>query len=169
MNLYILRHAIAVAGLPAGIKSDSLRPLTPKGRKKMGKIAAAMKRLELTFGLILTSPCVRARQTAEIVAEAFKARQKLEILRELSTGFGPETVLSRLSTQHLLPENVLLVGHEPQLSGLISLLVSGSSALQIQLKKGGLCKLSLPSLKTHRRATLEWLLTPRQMLAMKAQ
>jgi phosphohistidine phosphatase len=167
MNLYILRHGIAAPGLPAGIMPDALRPLTPKGRKKMAGIAEAMKSLEPSFGLILSSPCVRARQTAGIVADAHKAGKKLEILKELSTGVGPETLLNKLAGQHLLPENVLLVGHEPQLSGLISLLVAGSSALQIQLKKGGLCKLSLPSLKTGRRATLEWLLTPRQMLDLR--
>ncbi len=133
----------------------------------MVKIASGMREMGLSFGLILTSPCVRARQTAEIVAETFKARRRLEVLKELSTGYGPEGLLSKLAAQHLLPENVLLVGHEPQLSGFISLLVSGSSHLQIQLKKGGLCKLSLPFLQNRRRATLEWLLTPRQLVAIR--
>jgi len=167
MNLYILRHGIAVPALPVGAKSDFHRPLTPKGRKKVAKIGAAMEGLGLSFSLILTSPCVRARQTAEIVAKAFEPHKELEILKELATGVGPAALLNKLASQHLFPEDLLLVGHEPQLSGFISLLTSGSSHLPIQLKKGGLCKLSLPSLKARQHATLEWLLTPRQMLAMR--
>ena len=69
---------------------------------------------------------------------------------------------------HLQPsaESVLLVGHEPYLSGLISLLVSGNASFAVVMKKGGLCKLSTESLQPGRCATLEWLLTPKQMALM---
>ena len=62
-----------------------------------------------------------------------------------------------------LPDRVLLVGHEPNLSELISLLVSGDASLNLAMKKGGLCKLSAEALSPRRCATLEWLLTPKQM------
>jgi phosphohistidine phosphatase len=65
-----------------------------------------------------------------------------------------------------MPANVLLVGHEPGLSQLISLLVAGEAGVSILLKKGSLCKLSVESLKPGRCATLEWLLTPKQMALM---
>ena len=64
------------------------------------------------------------------------------------------------------PESVLLVGHEPYLSGLISLLVSGEGTLSVVMKKAGLCKLTTESLKHGRCASLEWLLTPKQMALM---
>ena len=69
MNLYILRHGIAVEHGAPGYAKDADRPLTPEGERKLGQIAEAMKALELTFDLILSSPYLRARQTAEIVAE----------------------------------------------------------------------------------------------------
>jgi phosphohistidine phosphatase len=72
-------------------------------------------------------------------------------------------VLNRLQPS---PESVLLVGHEPHLSGLIALLVSGREAFAVVMKKGGLCKLSTESLKPGRCAALEWLLTPKQMALM---
>jgi phosphohistidine phosphatase len=167
MNIYVLRHGLAAKGLAAGPRADRLRPLTPKGRKKMARIAAVMKEMDLAFDLILSSPCVRARQTAEIVAEAFRARKRLEFVEALAGQASPQELLEKLLRQHLLPENLLLVGHEPQLSGLISLLLAGTTQLNLELRKGGLCKLSIPVLKSGRRATLEWLLTPRQMLAIR--
>ena len=104
--------------------------------------------------------------TAAIAAEALGARKKLEILQALSPEVGAADLLARLSRQHLLPENILLVGHEPQLSALASLLLTGGGDLRLELKKGGLCKLNAASMRGARRAALEWLLAPRQMLAM---
>ena len=167
MNIYVLRHGLAGQSLAGHPAADQLRPLTSKGRKKTVKSAAAMLALGLTFDVIFTSPCLRARQTATIVADAFQARKKMALLSELNVGVPPGKLLRKLSHEPLLPENVLLVGHEPQLSGFISLLLIGTTQLSVQLKKGGLCCLSAPSLKGRRHATLEWLLTPKQMLAME--
>src|ERR1035438_4666613 len=76
MNLFILRHGIAVEPGTHGYEKDADRPLTPEGERKLLQIAEAMEALDLTFDLILSSPYLRARQTAEIVAEAL--RQGLE-------------------------------------------------------------------------------------------
>jgi phosphohistidine phosphatase len=167
MNLYLLRHGLATPGFGSSPKTDALRSLTPKGRKKMVKIAAALRDLGLAFDLIFSSPCLRARQTALIVADAFQARKRLAFIEELNVGASPAALAAKLRAQHLLPDNLLLVGHEPQLSGFISLLLTGSSRLQLNLKKAGLAKLSLASLQPRRTATLEWLLTPKQILAMR--
>jgi phosphohistidine phosphatase len=167
MNIYLLRHGPAARGFAPRLDADRLRPLTSKGRKKTAKVAAAMKRMGLSLDLIFSSPCLRARQTAMIVAEAFGARKKLEFLKELSVEANSQSLVDRLGRQHLLPESLLLVGHEPHLSGVASLLLTGKPGLLLELKKAGLCKLSIPALKRGRHATLEWLLTPKQMLAMK--
>ncbi|MCX6904667.1 MAG: phosphohistidine phosphatase SixA [Verrucomicrobia bacterium] len=166
MNIYLLRHGLAAVALSQKIEADRKRPLTAKGRKKMRKIAEAMKAMGLAFDLILTSPCLRAKETAAIVAKGMDAQEHIELMAELSVEAMPQAALDKLRAMHFLPENLLLVGHEPHLSGLISLLLAGSPRLRLTMKKGGLCKLSLGSLKHGRPATLEWLLTPKQILLM---
>jgi len=166
MNLYILRHGLAVERGSADYAQDADRPLTPKGERKLWRITEAMEALGLCFDLILSSPYLRARQTAEIVADAFKVRKKLEFSDTLTPGGSSRKLIESLNSLKPPPENVLLVGHEPYLSGLVSLLVSGDSGFSVVLKKGGLCKLATESLKHGRCASLEWLLTPKLMALM---
>jgi phosphohistidine phosphatase len=163
MNIYILRHGIAVEQGAAGFSKDSDRPLTPKGERKLWQVTEAMQALELSFDLILTSPYVRARQTADIVAEAFDARKRVEQLDDLTPGGSFKKLIDYLNGHKPPPASTLLVGHEPYLSELISLLISGDVHTSVLMKKGGLCKLSAESLQHGHCATLEWLLTPRQM------
>ena len=166
MTILILRHGIAVARGTAGYEKDEDRPLTDKGERRLWRITEAMQEMELVFDLVLSSPYRRARQTAEIVAEAFKAQKQLKLCDELAADHEPKNIVTFLQAADPQPESVLLVGHEPYLSQLISLLVTGNEASSFELKKGGLCKLTVGSLKAGRCATLEWLLTPRQMLAL---
>ena len=166
MNLYILRHGIAVEHGARGYDRDADRPLTPKGERKLWRITEAMAALELTFDLILSSPYLRAKQTAEIVAEAFKVRKRLELSDSLTPDGDPKTLIEYLNGFQPAPESVLVVGHEPYLSGLISRLVSGGADFSVVMKKGGLCKMTAESLKHGRCAALEWLLTPKQMELM---
>jgi phosphohistidine phosphatase len=163
MNLYLLRHGIAVDHGDVHYAKDADRPLTPEGERKLARIADAMKGLKLSFDLILSSPYTRARQTAEIIAEALDARKRLEFYDDLTPDGSFKKLIETLNRRAPSPNDVLLVGHEPHLSGLISLLVSGDSSLSVVMKKGGLCNLSIESLKHGRCATLEWLLTPKQM------
>lgn len=166
MDLYILRHAIAVEHGAPGYKDDSIRPLTEKGAKKMRRIAQALLALDLSFDAILSSPFTRAKQTAEIVAEVFHAREKLEYTPHLKVGGDPEKLIEAINKRFGSDSRLVLVGHEPYLTGLISTLVSGSDNFEIVLKKGGLCKLSVSGLHYGRCAILEWLLTPSQLVRM---
>ena len=161
MNLFLLRHAIAVEPGALSGASDAGRPLSPEGKKKMRKIALGMKTLELSFDLILSSPYVRARETAEIVAHEFGS--VLEFTPRLEVGGDPATLVAEVDARARGLTNVLLVGHEPQLSKLISYLLAGNSGLSVTMKKGGLCKLDVPRLRYARSASLEWLLTPSQL------
>ena len=163
MNLYILRHGIAVDHGTPGYENDADRPLTPEGEHKLGRIARAMRSLELGLDLILTSPYARARQTAERVAEVLKLEKKLEFTDTLTPGGDSRALIELISRHPKAPENVLLVGHEPYLSGLVSLLVAGKEGFWVVFKKGGLCKLTIDSLEHCRCAALVWLLTPKQM------
>ena len=166
MNLFILRHGIAVDPGTHGYENDSERPLIPKGERRLRAAAMAMKKLELTFDLILSSPFIRAKQTAEIIAEELKLNKRLEFSDELASGGSSKTLIQKLSGWEPAPENVLLVGHEPSLSRLISLLVSGGANAAIEMKKGGLCKLETTELRHGQCARLAWLLTPAQMELM---
>jgi phosphohistidine phosphatase len=164
MHLFLLRHGIAAELGTAGYE-DADRPLTSEGKSKLKTIAAAMLKLELGFDLIVSSPYIRARQTAEIVSERLKLTNKLEFTRFLEP-HGNLSSLIRLLQSYSSLDNVLLVGHEPSLSELISLLMCGESETSVVMKKGGLAKLHVTSLRAARCAFLEWLLTPKQMSLM---
>ena len=150
----------------SGYENDSERPLIPKGERRLRAAAAAMKKLELSFDLILSSPFTRAKQTAEIVAGELKLKKCLEFSDELVPGGSSKALIQKLNGWEPTPENVLLVGHEPSLSRLISLLVSGGADALIEMKKGGLCKLEVVELRHGQCARLVWLLTPAQMEMM---
>jgi len=162
MEIYILRHGIAVDRGTPGYKKDSDRPLTSEGEEKVHQIAKAMLAMELKFDLILSSPYVRAKQTAEIVAAEFD--EDVTFTDFLVPNGNPLELIRELNDEK--PQRVLLVGHEPDLSGLISVLVTGESDAAIELKKGGLCKLSVDRLAFGQCATLNWLLTPKQLRAL---
>ena len=166
MNLFLLRHGIAADFGEAGITKDSERPLTSEGIAKMKRITAAMLAMELDFDVILSSPFLRARETAELVVRMMKLQDRLKLDPGLACGGDMREVVRRLATSKPAPESALLVGHEPDLSRLISLLVSGDTGFPVTMKKGGLCKLSADPLLYGRCATLEWLLTPKQMALM---
>src|SRR2546423_430514 len=127
MNIFLLRHGIAVEAGTGGFNKDSERTLTPKGERKLWQVADAMAALELSFSTILTSPYVRARQTADIIVEALDAKRKLETIEDLTPGGSAKKVIDHINGLKPVPENVLLVGHEPFMSEFISLLISGES------------------------------------------
>jgi phosphohistidine phosphatase len=166
MNLYVLRHGIAVERGTPGFKTDAERPLTPKGKRQLRQIAAAMQNLDLDFDLILSSPFWRARQTAEIVAQLPGLKKRLAFSNELTPNGDPKALIQQLNELKPVPKNILLVGHEPYLSELMMQLISGTAAAGIELKKGGLGKLETAALRFGRCATLAWLLTPKQMKGM---
>ena len=149
-----------------GFENDADRPLIPKGARRLHSVAAAMKKLELSFDLILSSPFVRAKQTAEIVATELKLKKRIEFFGGLVPGGNPKALIHALDELKPSPDNVLLVGHEPYLSRLISLLVSGHADAVIEMKKSGLCKLDVVELQLGQCARLAWLLTPAQMELM---
>lgn len=167
MDLYILRHAIAEPHSNSVPGGDSQRRLTPEGAKKMRRAVKGMKAVKLSFDLILSSPYVRARQTAEIVAQVFHLANRLEFSSTLASVGNPKELVDELRRTHRRRKSILLVGHEPYLSRLISLLICGDTSIAIDLKKGGLCKLSVAALHYGPCATLDWLVTPRQLMRMK--
>lgn len=160
MKLYLVRHGIAESIGTPGYEDDSLRPLTDTGREKMEKIACALVELGVTPNLIVSSPYVRASQTASVLANEFKYKEELAYSDFLLPMGEPNDMIGEINEKFSVDE-LMLVGHEPNLSSLASVLLTGSPDLSINFKKGGVCCLSVDDLHYDRRATLEWLVTPK--------
>src|SRR5436190_13102255 len=118
MEIYILRHGIAVDRGTPGYKKDSDRPLTKEGEEKMRDIAEAILAMGLRFDLILSSPYVRASQTAKIVARELDKEVTYNDL--LIPGGNALELIREINDEK--PQQLLLVGHEPDLSRLASVL-----------------------------------------------
>lgn len=159
MRIFFARHGIAAEPDGSGLEVDSQRPLTAKGRDKINKIAHVLKRLDVKPNLILSSPLVRAEQTAALLAKELGRKDRLKFSDLLVPTGNPEAIISEIVENYMVDE-LLIVGHEPCLGLLISTLVAGNLDLGVNLKKGGVCCASADDLRTERRATMEWLLTP---------
>jgi phosphohistidine phosphatase len=165
MNLYIVRHAIAVERGTPGYEEDGQRPLTDAGRRKMKKIVKGLSQLDLDLDLILSSPYVRARDTAKILAGEYKLKGKVALSDNLIPPGNFEKLIEEIHQKYNV-NNLALVGHEPMLSSLVSWLTTGNTDLRLTLKKGGVAFLSTDNLYQDGHATLEWLLTPALMVEL---
>lgn len=163
MKLSLLRHGIAADRGNPEYEHDSERPLTAKGERRMRRIAEGMQTLRLSYDLILSSPYLRAKQTAEIVTQVLHTPEGILLTEALTPEGNPRQLIEVLRTDHQARQDVLLVGHEPYLSRLISTLLTGGPNLQVMMKRSGLCTLEVETLRFGRCATLVTLLTPRQL------
>ena len=155
MMLYILRHATAEEAASSG--DDGARKLTERSKEKMRGAASGLRAMGLKFDVILTSPLARAAETAEIVSAAYENIPPPQVLPALATGVAATDAVTALRafSKH---ENVMIVGHEPQLSAVASILLTGASdVVHLKLKTGGCIAIDLPRpLRTgRRRATLD--------------
>jgi phosphohistidine phosphatase len=169
MKLYILRHGEAADHGDPRYPNDADRPLTTKGAQRTKTLAHALRQWDVSFDVILSSPLVRARETAEIIERGLRLHSRVELSDHLAPSAAYARLIARFDEFRPEPKSVLLVGHEPHLSGLISLLCTGREDLGLTLKKGGLCRLEIQHLRDGRCATLEWLLAPRLAGAKRAR
>jgi phosphohistidine phosphatase len=161
MKIYLVRHGIAYEPGEPGYEDDTQRPLTDKGCEKMNKVAHVLKRLNVNPDAILSSPYLRARQTAEIFAKELKYKKnKIEFSERLLPASQPEPMIAEIIEKYIV-EELVIVGHEPCLGLLISALAAGDPDLAINMRYGSVCCLSADDFRIERRATLEWLLTPK--------
>jgi phosphohistidine phosphatase len=159
MKLYIVRHAAAVdrtADIP-----EEQRYLTPEGRAFIRKTARTMVEKKVNPDLILTSPLIRAVQTADILAETLSYDGPLHVADELSPGFDMTALRNVLDTFPAVQE-LVLVGHEPDLSGVISALLALPGGFN--LKKGVAVKLCIEPASLHVPATLKWAAEGKKLL-----
>jgi phosphohistidine phosphatase len=157
-HLYIVRHGIAEDPGRPGI-ADNERLLTSKGEKRIRQIARGLVRLELQLDRIVTSPLPRARATAEIIADVLDVRKGIETSNVLQTGSSAATVERWLRERN--DDRLMIVGHNPTLSDLVSLLVLGTTQPTIcDLKKGGIAALTRGAATTG-LYQLHWVAPPR--------
>ena len=157
MKLLFLRHATAEDA--QGGMSDWDRALTDEGRTQAEVVGNALRLLETQPEIVLSSPLVRARQTAEIVAALLGCR--VELVDELQPGADSINNLQHV-LQHYDAETVMLVGHEPDFSTLAARLINADDR-GILLKKAGLIRIDIDGRIKAGRGRQAWLLTPKVM------
>ncbi len=160
MKLLLVRHAKAAPRPRSGVlrKHDERRRLTPDGRRDMAKAAKGLKRLVPAIDVLATSPLVRARETAEILARRYD-HDGIADVAALAPGAEPKALVEWLRGQ---PQDALiaLVGHEPDLGGFAGYLLTGRRETFLPLKKGGACLIDLAGGPAAGGGRLEWLLPP---------
>jgi len=165
VDLYVVRHGIAFDQDPAQWPDDRLRPLTPEGEDRFRGVARALARITDGVDVTLASPYVRAWRTAEILAEEAGwpspvACQPLEADRP------PDQTIDVLRS-HARRTAIAVVGHEPHLGELISLLLTGGNDVAVSMKKGGVALLSFDGTPSPASAELRWLLPPKLLRGLR--
>ncbi|MEB3336104.1 MAG: phosphohistidine phosphatase SixA [Leptolyngbyaceae bacterium] len=142
-ELYFIRHGLA--GEHGSYANDAERPLTEEGHRKTHRVAKRLHELGLRFDLMLTSPFLRAYQTAEIL-QAEKLSRKLETSSFLSPGGSFEEWLGWLESWERSPEaRLALVGHQPDLTNWAEMLIWGEVRGVLVLKKAGAIGIQMPA------------------------
>lgn len=160
MQLWVLRHAIAISRDDPECPADPLRALTEKGRRRQERAAQGLLRLGIAPERIISSPYVRARETAEIVADALGfPREAIEESSALEPGEDPRGILVELRADPSSP--TLVCGHAPHVDRLVARVVGAAHPIT-ELKKGGVACLELPG-GPSAHGTLCWLLTSRAL------
>jgi len=161
MELLIVRHAIAFERDRHRWRDDGARPLSPAGIRRAQKAAAGLKEFSKAPDRFLTSPLVRARQTAQILTDVAGWPQAEEA-PELSPGAAVPTVLALLGRDR--SKLVAVVGHQPGLGHLLTVCLLGEGGtLPIEMKKNAVACVSFEGSPRAGRGALKWLATPRML------
>lgn len=158
-EIYLVRHGIA-AERGKDWPDDTQRPLTHKGVARMKDVTAGLKDLGVTLDLILTSPLLRARQTAEVLHEGLGCATALEETTLLAPGGRPADLIDHLRS-HKKAGHVALVGHEPDLGQLAAFLIGAKAPLVF--KKGGVCRIDFEKFPPVPPGQLHWFALPRML------
>lgn len=121
MDLYVIRHGRAIDH--AELIEDGFRSLTPRGRREAEEVGRALRDAGVVFDAIITSPLVRAVETAELVAVGMKFEGGLDVAVELAPGRHPQSIVEEVLLPRADLGAVAVVGHEPQMSGLCGALL----------------------------------------------
>ena len=159
LELYLVRHGIAEER-GDDWPDDSKRPLTGAGMAKLRKEARGLVALAVEIDQIVTSPLVRTRQTADILAEAFKNKPGIAASDALAPAGTPAAVMQEIA-RHVRKGRIALVGHEPNLGELAAQLIGAKAPLEF--KKGGVCRIDFEMLPPKGLGALRWFVLPKML------
>ena len=163
IELYLVRHAIAAERGPK-YPDDRLRPLTPAGSKKFAASVPALTEMGVTIDFVLTSPLVRARDTAMLLAAGLKPKPAVTEVEGLAPGGRPQAITEAIRTHTKKHRRLALVGHEPDLGELAARLLGARGS--VEFKKGGICLIETDGATPTGPGTLRWMLTPKALRAV---
>jgi len=159
---YLVRHAIA-AERGDDWPDDDVRPLTHAGTARMRRAVAGMRELDMKVDVVLTSPLVRAVETAELLVAGLRPAPVLQVLAPLAPGNSPAKAADALAS--ISAElGIAVIGHEPGLGELAAWLIGARTPLAF--KKGGVCRIDFEGSPTARAGRLVWFATPKMLRAM---
>ncbi len=164
MDCVLFRHGIAVAR-EEWKGEDAHRPLTEKGRSRTRLAAEGLGALKIKPSLILTSPFIRAHETADVLHRTLEIKPAARICDELIPESPPDKMFPLLAS---LPQDscVICVGHEPQLSELAGLMVFGKPVAGLAFRKAGACLIRFDDSPKAGRGRLEWWMMPSQLRSL---
>jgi phosphohistidine phosphatase len=162
LELYLVRHGIA-EDRGEDWPDDSKRPLTSSGIVKLRKEARGLVALGVTFDQIITSPLVRTRQTADVLAEVLKGKPPIATSDALAPAGTPAAVIQEIG-RHARKPRIALVGHEPNLGELAAQLLGAKAPLEF--KKGGICRIDFDVPPPKGVGALRWFVTPKMLRSL---
>jgi phosphohistidine phosphatase len=158
IELYLLRHAEAAP--QASFQDDASRQLTVAGKAQAAKLAQHLKKMGLTFDVVISSPFDRAKQTAQIILEATSSSHELTLSSSLTPNASTREILKELKPLHRC-KRILLVGHMPHLGQLASFLISGLLDAHVMFEKSAMARINFQN--SAGIGSLVWLLSPDQI------
>ncbi len=163
IELYLVRHAVAAERGPK-YPDDRLRPLTPAGARKFAATVPGLAEMGVVVDFVLTSPLVRARETATLLAAGLKPKPALIEVEALAPGGRHQAVIEAIKTHAKRYRRLAIVGHEPDLGELAARLLGARGT--VQFKKGAICAIDVDGATPAGPGTLRWMLTPRALRAL---
>jgi phosphohistidine phosphatase len=164
IELYLVRHALAAERGPK-YPDDRERPLTPAGSKKFAQSVPGLTEMDVVIDLVVTSPLVRARETAMLLSAGLKPKPPVVEAEALAPGGRPQAINETIKTHVKKYRRIALVGHEPDLGDLASRLLGARG--RVEFKKGGVCFIEMDGATPTGPGTLHWMLTPKALRALR--
>lgn len=166
MRIYLFRHGEALSKGDPSVSSDAERPLIEEGVRRTRQSAEGLVKLGLSFDAILTSPWMRARQTAQIVAEVLEFPGKPEVMEQLAGDRSVEDAIGALAT-HDKQDHIMLVGHQPLLGEIAAYCLSLSTAMQVDMKKSGIVCVEVARIPPKNPGTLIFAMSAKQLRLLR--
>jgi phosphohistidine phosphatase len=163
IELYLVRHAIAAERGPK-YPDDRQRPLTPAGAKKFGDSVPGLLEMGASIDFVLTSPLVRAHETAVLLANGLKPKPGITEVEALAPGGRHAAIVEAIKTHAKRHRRLALVGHEPDLGELAARLLAARG--NFEFKKGGVGLIEVDAATPGGPGTLRWFLTPKALRAL---